>query len=89
MNRAPTLYALRIRGHLGATGSSAFPEMVSQHVDDDTVLTGLVADRSALFALLARVEALGLELLELRQLGPKRRERRSEGIGNPIRKPPP
>jgi len=62
VNRAPTLYAIRIRGHLGATGLSAFPEMASQHIDDDTVLTGLLQDRSALFALLARVEALDEEL---------------------------
>jgi hypothetical protein len=33
------------------------------------VLTGLVEDRSALFGLVALIEALGLELLELRQIG--------------------
>jgi hypothetical protein len=34
----------------------------------ETVLTGLLADRSALFGVLAQFEALGLELLELRQI---------------------
>jgi hypothetical protein len=34
----------------------------------ETVLTGLLEDRSALFGVLGQVEALGLELLELRQI---------------------
>jgi len=34
-----------------------------------TVLTGLL-DRSALYGVLAEIEALGLDLLEVRQLGP-------------------
>jgi hypothetical protein len=38
--------------------------------DGDTVLTGLLQDRSAVYAALAQIEALGLELLELRQVGP-------------------
>jgi hypothetical protein len=36
------------------------------------VLTGLL-DRSALYGVLAEVEALGLDLLEVRQLTPHRR----------------
>lgn len=34
----------------------------------DTVLTGLLEDRSALYGVLAQIESLGLELLELRQI---------------------
>jgi len=34
----------------------------------ETVLTGLLEDRSALFGVLGQVEALGLDLLELRQI---------------------
>ena len=37
----------------------------------ETVLTGLLEDRSAVFGVLAQIEALGLELLEMRQLGPR------------------
>jgi hypothetical protein len=33
----------------------------------ETVLTGLLDDQSALFGLVAQIEALGLELLELQQ----------------------
>jgi hypothetical protein len=40
--------------------------MVSELQGSETVLTGLLEDRSALFGVVAQVEALGLELLELR-----------------------
>jgi hypothetical protein len=42
--------------------------MVSQLKGSETVLTGLLEDRSALFGVLAQIEALGLELVELRQI---------------------
>jgi hypothetical protein len=42
--------------------------MVSELKCSETVLTGLLEDRSALFGVLAQLEALGLELLELRQI---------------------
>jgi hypothetical protein len=64
----PGLYAIRIRGRLGATALSAFPSMVSELKGGETVLTGLLEDRSALFGVLAQIEALGLELIELRQI---------------------
>ena len=72
MDPAPALYAIRINGHLGATVLSAFPALVSQQHSADTVLTGLL-DRSALYGVLAEIEALGLDLLEVRQLTPRRR----------------
>jgi hypothetical protein len=42
--------------------------MASELKGSETVLTGLVEDRSALFGVLAQIEALGLELLEVRQI---------------------
>ena len=70
MDPAPVQYAIRIHGHLGATVLSAFPALVPQHHGADTVLTGLL-DRSALYGVLAQVEALGLDLAEVRQLAPQ------------------
>ena len=64
----PTLYIIRIKGRLGPTALSAFPSMVPELQGGETVLTGLVQDRSAVFSVLAEIEALGLELLELRQV---------------------
>ena len=72
MDPAPARYRIRIHGHLGATALTAFPAMVSQQHGADTVLTGLL-DRSALYGVLAEVEALGLDLLEVRQLTPRRK----------------
>jgi hypothetical protein len=67
MDPAPASYAIQIHGHLGATLLSAFPALAPQQHGADTVLTGLL-DRSALYGVLAEIEALGLELLEVRQL---------------------
>jgi hypothetical protein len=70
MEPMAALYAIRIKGHLGATVLVAFPAMAPQWYGADTVLTG-VLDRSALFGVLTEVEALGLDLLEVRQLVPR------------------
>ncbi len=70
MATPPGLYAIRIRGRLGATALSAFPSMASELKGSETVLTGLIEDRSALFGVLAQIEALGLDLIELRQIPP-------------------
>jgi hypothetical protein len=63
-------YMIRIRGRLGATALSAFPTMGSEVQGGETVLTGSLEDRSAVYGVLAQIEALGLEILELRQVGP-------------------
>jgi hypothetical protein len=68
MATTPGLYTIRIKGRLGATALSAFPSMVCELKGSETVLTGLLEDRSALFGVLAQIEGLGLELLELRQI---------------------
>jgi hypothetical protein len=65
------LYAIRIRGRLGVTALSAFPTMVAELDGSETVLTGPLQDQSAVFGVLAQIEALGLELLELRRISPR------------------
>jgi hypothetical protein len=72
MDPTPARYTIRIHGHLGATALSAFPALVPQHHGADTVLTGLL-DQSALYGVLAEIEALGLDLVEIRQLTPDRK----------------
>ena len=71
VDTAPALYRIRINGHLGATMLSAFPVLTPQRDGANTVLTGLL-DRSALYGVLAEIDALGLDLLEVCQLTPKR-----------------
>jgi hypothetical protein len=78
----PGMYTIRIKGRLGATALSAFPSMVAELTGTETVLTGLLEDRSALFGVIAQIEALGLELLEVRQIrtgpiAPESRENRA------------
>ena len=45
--------------------------MVAELNDGETVLTGWLEDQSAVFGVLTQLEALGLELLELRQIRPR------------------
>ena len=70
MDPGPARYTIRINGHLGATLLSAFPALESRRQGGHTVLTGLL-DRSALFGVLAEIEALGMELIEVRQHTPE------------------
>jgi len=82
MDPAPAPYLIRINGHLGVTMLSAFPAMAPHHHGAHTVLTGLL-DRSALYGVLAEIEALGLDLLEVRQLTPDRKSLESGDSPSP------
>jgi hypothetical protein len=66
----PHRYRIRVRGRLGETIRSAFPGLQARASGGDTVLTGPLPDRAALHGVLAEIEALGLELLEVRRLPP-------------------
>ena len=67
MDAASARYVIRINGHLGATLLSAFAAMAWERRGAETVLTGEL-DRPGLYGVLAEIEALGLDLLEVRQL---------------------
>jgi hypothetical protein len=66
----PAYYEIRIRGLLGETLLAGFPMLVCGEQEGDTVLAGTVPDRAALHGVLNQVEALGLELLEVRRWEP-------------------
>jgi hypothetical protein len=70
MDWAPALYMIRVDGHLGALALSAFPGMTRHRKGPHTVLTGWL-DQSALYGVLAEMEALGLVLLEVSQMEPR------------------
>ena len=67
-------YEIRVRGLLGEMLLGAFPGLRAQADGTETVLTGPLPDQAALHGVLARIEALGLELLEVRRLEGDRRE---------------
>ena len=67
----PPHYEIRVRGHLGEMMRSAFPALRAQPSGRDTILTGALPDRAALYGVLAEIEDLGLELLEVRRLPPR------------------
>ena len=67
---SPQRYRIRVRGRLGETARSAFPALRARASGCDTVLTGALCDQAALYGVLAEIEALGLELLEVRRLPP-------------------
>jgi hypothetical protein len=66
--RRPWRYEISVRGHLGEMMRLAFPALRAETRGADTVLTGELPDTSALYGVLAEIEALGLELIEVRRL---------------------
>jgi hypothetical protein len=69
-NRPPYRYRILVRGRLGETLRCAFPALQAEASGRDTALIGPLADRAALYGVLAEIESLGLELLEVRRLPP-------------------
>lgn len=57
---------IRVRGHLGPTLLEAFPALTADSEGEDTLLSGPLPDQAALYGVLYQIEALGLELLEVR-----------------------
>jgi hypothetical protein len=64
----PQRYEIRVRGRLSDAAISAFDGLEADVVPAETVLRGPVADQARLQGLLVQVQALGLELLELRRI---------------------
>jgi hypothetical protein len=60
-------YEVRVRGHLGETCRCAFADLRVETRGKDTVVV-CALDQSAVHGVLARIESLGLELLEVRRL---------------------
>jgi hypothetical protein len=66
-------YQIRVRGHLGSHWAAWFDGMTLT-VDDDgtTVISGTVADQSALHGLLRKLNDLGLALVSVTPTAPDR-----------------
>lgn len=65
---ASVCYEIHLRGLLGETLLGAFPGLHARAYGTKTVLAGALPDQAALFGVLSSIEALGLELLEVRRI---------------------
>lgn len=63
-------YAFRVAGRLTPGILGALDPLHASAATTETTLVGLVVDGAALHGFIARIEALGLELVELRRLPP-------------------
>lgn len=67
-----TCYEIRVSGTLSETLLLAFPRFTAEVKNGDTCLVGSLPDQAALHGTLRQVEALRLQLLEVRRC-PSRR----------------
>jgi hypothetical protein len=76
----PAIYEVRVRGAVDTAWASYWFEgfAVSPLFGGESLLTGSVADQSALLGLLARMRDLGLPILSVRRMG--HRETNEEGL---------
>ena len=65
----PTIYQIRIKGHLGQQWTDWFVGLtITLEENGDTLLTGPVVDQPALHGLLKKVRDLGMPLLTVNRL---------------------
>jgi hypothetical protein len=63
------LYEIRIKGHLSSTWSDWFAGLaVRIETNGETVLTGRLADKAALYGVLNQLQSLNLTLISLTTL---------------------
>jgi hypothetical protein len=68
---APTIYQIRIKGHLGSQWTDWFGGLaITLEENGDTLVTGPVVDQAALHGLLRKVRDLGMPLLSVIRLTP-------------------
>ena len=59
----PAEYQIRVRGELDESWIETFDGFTMEHIEGDTLFTGVVADQSALHGLLSRIGKLSLFLI--------------------------
>ena len=65
-------YEIRVKSHLGSNCAQAFEEFtLRQDPNGETILTGCIADQTALHGVLMRIRDLGLTLLEVKRIKPE------------------
>jgi hypothetical protein len=59
------VYRLRVTGEMGPAMREAFSDLHAQAEQGHTVLSGELADQAALYSVLERLQALGLDLVDV------------------------
>jgi len=73
----PTIYEIKIKGHLSDRWADWFEGMAFTHESDGTTaLCGPLADQAALHGLLNGIRDLGLPLISVQQISPNREEKK-------------
>ncbi len=73
----PTLYEIRLKGHLEARWADRFGNMTMTLTENgQTLLTGPVLDQAALYGLLKKIRDLGLPLISVNRVQPGQNETR-------------
>ncbi len=71
----PTIYQIRIKGHLGREWTDWFEGLaITPENTGETLLTGPVVDQAALHGLLKKVRDLGMPLLPVNRVPPNQVE---------------
>ena len=71
----PKIFHIRIKGHLGQQWADWFDGLtITLEEDGDTLLSGSVADQSALHGIFKKIRDLGISLLAVYQVEPKHGE---------------
>lgn len=63
----PATYQIRVKGILDPSWSDWFDGFTILSMEDETELTGQVADQSALYGILTKINDLGLSLISVSQ----------------------
>lgn len=81
----PTVYQIRIEGHLGCQWTDWFEGLTITREDNgDTLLTGPVMDQAALYGLLRKVRDLGMPLVSVNRFEPGRADAPEAKSSGPI-----
>lgn len=74
----PATYEIRVKGHLSPRSARLFEGFrMTEGFEDGapvSILTGTIADQSALHGVLTKIRDLGAQIVSVNQVDPRRRE---------------
>ncbi len=78
--RVPSIYRLRVDGHLAQHWSRWFGDLtLTRHDDGSTSLSGAISDQAELHGLLTKIRDLGVTLISVEVVDPSDTDRLTSG----------